>query len=97
MCDKNGNAVIYTSATHGDNLLSNDGLSSGNSRQHWSIQVLADVGKSVGPFIASRGRRLPNMTNAFICSSLIASNYPSNTQIYATTTAFCRDFVHKAK
>jgi len=34
MCDKNGNAVIYTSATHGDNLLSNDGLSSGNSRQH---------------------------------------------------------------
>jgi len=71
---------LPTSTTHGVYLPQNDGLKSGESRQHRAIHFLVSNSKSSGPVMTSRGGRLPCITAVFICSSLIASNYPLDTQ-----------------
>jgi len=50
----------------------NVGLLSGESCQHFGIQVLANDTKSAFPVIASNGGRLPCMTPAFTCSLMTA-------------------------
>jgi len=55
-----------------DNLPSNDGLSSGESCQHWTIHFLANDSKSWCPVISLTGGRLPDITAVFTCSSLVA-------------------------
>jgi len=63
---------LYSLTMQGDNLPSNDGLSSGESCQHWTIHFLANDSKSSGPVISLRGGRLPAITAVFTCSSLVA-------------------------